>query len=177
MQTQTNVELVNKAIAGDKDAWGQLYTSYSEYVYGLALRKTGSDADANDIAQDVFIKGAAKIGQLREPAAFAGWIRQITNRLIVNHVTRNKLVTGCENENFQFNEIPLEVETAVSEDLNVKAGIERLGDMDREIINEYYFGNGAKLHQLATKIGVPVATAKRRLCVARQRLKEILVAC
>jgi RNA polymerase sigma-70 factor (ECF subfamily) len=71
--------LVRAAQAGDRDAFGELYTRFSRFVHGLLLARVGP-ADAADLTQDVFLRAWTRLGELRDPAAFPGWIATMAYR-------------------------------------------------------------------------------------------------
>ncbi len=64
------------ARAGDRAAFGQLYERYSRMVHGILLARVPS-ADVADLVHDVFLLALRRLGTLREPAAFGGWLAQI----------------------------------------------------------------------------------------------------
>jgi len=78
MEAQQLIETVMKARQGDGNAEQALYFETSRRVYSHALRMVRSPQDAEDLTQEVFIAVHQKISELREPAAFIGWINQIT---------------------------------------------------------------------------------------------------
>ena len=61
--------LVAAAQQGDRDAFGQLVERYEGMVKSVALRRLGDEAEALELAQDVFMKAMQRIDQLKEPAA------------------------------------------------------------------------------------------------------------
>lgn len=76
--------LVRAAQAGDRDAFGELYTRFSRFVHGLLLARVGP-TDAADLTQDVFLRAWTRLGELRDPAAFPGWIATMARRRAVDH--------------------------------------------------------------------------------------------
>lgn len=67
------VSLVEAARAGDRAAWGDLYVRYARMVHGILLARVPA-ADADDLTQDVFIRAMKALAQLRDSAAFGGWL-------------------------------------------------------------------------------------------------------
>ena len=74
MSVRTDADLVLAAQAGDVASFELLYARYAPVVHSILLGRL-SPADADDVTQNVFITALTKLGTLREPAAFAGWIR------------------------------------------------------------------------------------------------------
>src|SRR5690349_20763952 len=82
------ITLVEAAQAGDRQAFGTLFERFERHVMAIALRRLGDYGEAQELCQDVFIQAMKKVGQLREPEAFAGWLRSITNRMAINRLVR-----------------------------------------------------------------------------------------
>src|ERR687885_2474108 len=80
--------LVERARAGDRVAYGELVERFQPTVYAVALARLRNPAEAQELAQEVFLHGMKKLPQLRDSACFAGWLRQITVRMAINRLTR-----------------------------------------------------------------------------------------
>src|SRR5947207_13349796 len=80
--------LVVRAQAGDRSAYGELVERFQPTVYAVALARLRNPAEAQELTQEVFLHGMKKLAQLRDPACFAGWLRQITVRMAINRLTR-----------------------------------------------------------------------------------------
>jgi RNA polymerase sigma-70 factor, ECF subfamily len=70
---------VRSAQGGDRAAFGELYESFSVYVYAILISRLPR-AIAEDLVQDVFVQAFERLATLREPAAFPGWIAAIARR-------------------------------------------------------------------------------------------------
>src|SRR5947208_9966387 len=90
--------LVERARAGDRAAYGELVERFQPTVYALALSRLRNPVEAQELAQEVFVHAMTKLDQLREPAAFAGWLRQITVRMALNRLTRRGPFHGAEED-------------------------------------------------------------------------------
>src|SRR5262249_62214979 len=95
---QELLALVLRARGGDRDAYGELVRRFESTVYAVALARLRNPTEAQELTQDVFLHGMRKLPQLREPAAFAGWLRQITVRMAINRLTRRGPLTKVESE-------------------------------------------------------------------------------
>src|SRR5579885_2216017 len=91
-------ELVLKAQQGDRAAYGELVERFQPTVYAVALARLRNPAEAQELAQEVFLHGMRKLPQLREASCFAGWLRQITVRMAINRLTRRGPFQGVEPE-------------------------------------------------------------------------------
>jgi RNA polymerase sigma-70 factor (ECF subfamily) len=83
--------LVRAAQSGDRVAFGTLYQQYGRLIHAVLLAYV-SYQDAEDLVQDVFVKGLKQLPTLREPAAFGGWLMAIARRTAVDFL-RNKPMT------------------------------------------------------------------------------------
>jgi RNA polymerase sigma-70 factor (ECF subfamily) len=169
--------LVRDAKAGDRAAFGELVRRFEGAVYAIALRKLGRPLEAEELAQEVFIKAYEKLDQLKVPAAFGGWLRAITVRLAINRMVRKTPVLSAEPELLEATcadiRNPLDDVLAAERRAQVRAGLKRLGTMDRETLVAFYV-RGQSLLEMSEEFDSPVGTIKRRLHVARKRLAKEL---
>jgi RNA polymerase sigma factor (sigma-70 family) len=66
--------LVRAVLGGEKEAYGQLYDRYAALVRAVCYDVTRNLADAQDLAQDVFVRAYEKLEQLRDPERFGNWL-------------------------------------------------------------------------------------------------------
>ena len=85
--------LVRQAGAGDQAAFAGLYDRYARMVHGMILASVGPGAgrdDVDDLVQEVFLAAWRRLGALRDPAAFGGWLASIArNRATDYHRRRH----------------------------------------------------------------------------------------
>src|SRR6266436_5607055 len=91
-------ELVLRAQSGDRAAYGELIERFQPTVYAVALARLRNPAEAQELAQEVFLHGMRKLPQLRDAVCFAGWLRQITVRMAINRLTRRGPLFKVESE-------------------------------------------------------------------------------
>lgn len=171
-------ELVEQAKTGDRAAFGELVNRFQGSVYAMALSRVHDPLEAQELAQEVFIHAMWKLPQLREPRAFAGWLRKITARMAINRLTRKGPIFGAEPEVLDSVEGdvrgPLDEMELREAKANLHTALRRLKDDDRATLESFYL-RGRSLKQMAREFDAPVGTIKRRLHVARQRLKDVMV--
>ncbi|MEX2173127.1 MAG: sigma-70 family RNA polymerase sigma factor [Pirellulaceae bacterium] len=169
------LDLVVAAQSGDRHAFGILFERFERHVMAIGLRRLGDYTEAQELCQDVFIQAMKKIEQLREPQAFAGWLRSITNRMAINRLVRRPVDRATEQE--ALDAACVETVTPLSEVLaderkhGVRAGLAQLGRLDRETLEAFYV-RGQSLVEMSDSFDAPVGTIKRRLHVARKRLAK-----
>ncbi len=173
------IHLVEQAQVGDREAYGELVTRFQGSVYAMALTRVKNPLEAQELAQDVFVHAMKKLPQLRDPRCFAGWLRQITARMAINRVTRRGVLFGASPDLLDAIADKVrsaEEHVAVGEAVGqLKVGLARLKTLDRLTLEAFYL-HGRSLKQMAREFEVPTGTIKRRLHVARLRLREVLEA-
>ncbi len=175
---QTNERsLVLRAQQGDREAFGLLAQRYEGIVYATAYRRLNNHAEAQELSQEVMIKLLERVGQLRQPECFAGWLRSITTRLAINRVVRRQPAVATEPHALEStcidDDTPLTSALANERSRQVRAGLRRLGELDRQTLVAFYV-DGESLLQMSDRFDSPVGTIKRRLHVARKRLAKEL---
>jgi len=167
------MEFVLAAQAGDRNAFGRLVEAFQGSVFAVAMRRLGNEAEAQELAQEVFIHALRKIGQLKQPECFGGWLRSITTRMAINRAVRRQAVVATEQETLEANCVeranPVEEVLANERASSLRAGLERLGDMDRQTLVAFYL-DGHSIEEMSNRFESPVGTIKRRLHMARKRL-------
>jgi RNA polymerase sigma-70 factor (ECF subfamily) len=170
-------ELVLRSQAGDRAAYGELVTRFQPTVYALALARLRNPTEAQELAQDVFLHGMRKLAQLRDPQCFAGWLRQITVRMAINRVTRRGPLHKVEAEALENAQAadagPLDALVRSEAAADLHEGLERLKPVDRATLEAFYL-QGRSLVQMSVEFEAPIGTIKRRLHVARNRLRRQL---
>jgi RNA polymerase sigma-70 factor, ECF subfamily len=171
------VALIERAQAGDRAAFGELVERFQPAVYAVALARLRDANEAVELTQEVFIHAMTKLDQLRDPHCFVGWLRQITVRMAINRVTRKAPVQGASQEFLQNS--PASTEGPLDEIIRDEAraeiwdGLDQLKPIDRATLVDFYI-RGRSLKQMSREFETPVGTIKRRLHVARNRLKKAL---
>jgi RNA polymerase sigma-70 factor (ECF subfamily) len=84
-------QLVRRCLAGDNSAWEEIVRLHNRRIYNLCYRFTNSPDDAQDLAQDVFIRVYRTLASYDvEKGAFATWVTTLTRNLLVDHFRRSK---------------------------------------------------------------------------------------
>lgn len=173
----TVAQLVVRAQAGDRDAFGELFERYRPAIVALSMQRMRNAHEAEELAQDVFIQAMQKVAQLRVPEAFGGWLRQIVHRMAINRATRGRLSVSCDPETLEATCADNASPQSAFEDREraaaVRSGLTRLGDMDQQTLRAFYL-QGQSLIEMSNRFDAPVGTIKRRLHTARKRLAETM---
>ncbi len=99
MTTETDKQLVKSTLLGETSAFGAIVERYWNMVVALALSKVSDPAEAEDIAQESFLKAYSQLAGLRDPSRLAGWLSKITMQQCYNSIRKSvrcKNVMGCK---------------------------------------------------------------------------------
>ncbi|XZE54505.1 RNA polymerase sigma factor [Planctomycetaceae bacterium SH139] len=171
----TVVELVQAAQAGDREAFGELFERYRGTVLALARQRLRDQDEAEELAQEVFIKAMEKLEQLRVPEAFGGWLRRIVHRMAINRGLRQSQAVACDPVTLEatclIEDCPQGAVVSREEAAQLRVGLSKLGVMDRRTLEAFYL-HGQSLAEMSIVFEAPLGTIKRRLHVARKRLAK-----
>lgn len=173
--------LVTQAQSEDRhhraDAFNQLFLHFQPMAYNYAYSSLGDSYMAEDVTQDAFLTVYQRIGQLRDPLAFPGWLK----RIVMTHVDRLIRKKRPPLESFEArydladDESPDPETTAEENDLKdrLKVAIDSLPEHER-VVTEGFYVKGESQKEIADRLNIPIATVKKRLQYARQRLKGLV---
>lgn len=169
----STADLVLAAQNGDRFAFGELFERFERSVFAIAMRRLRDFEEAQELTQEVFIQAMTKLRQLREPEAFGGWLKAITHRMAINRIVRKAPDRAVETEQLEAtwvdSQTPLTLALAGERSSCVRAGLDKLRDLDRETLVAFYV-EGQSLLEMSEEFRAPLGTIKRRLHVARKRL-------
>ena len=171
-------EIIRSVLNGDQQAYAQLVDRYQSFVFTLALRLVKSREDAEEVAQDVFVKAYRYLADFKGASKFSTWLYAIVNNTSITLLRKKKLVVHSLDQDNVF-------ELADSRDSGMRAdkveqkskqqmvnrAISLLGIDDAAIISLFYKAEQS-MEETAAVLGIEVNAAKVRLHRARARLKE-----
>ena len=186
MSEQQPREWMQRAKYGDENAFTSLVKAYQDKVFSMALYMTGNRQDAEDVAQEVFLKLWRSLDTYREDASPGVWIMTIAKHACFDELRRRKrsqTESLYEEHDGEQVERPLADEdeqsnpaTAVIHDERRQAvanAIMQLPPEPREVLTLRYI-NGLSYEQMAKVLGERPGTVKSRLWRAKKSLKNIL---
>ena len=155
-------------------AFGELVTRFQDMAYGYAYSILGRFHLAEDAAQDAFITAFLRLEDLREPGAFAGWLRRIVHTACIRLTRRKEIPTASLDaaaEPASTADGPARAAERSEARDHVLGAIRQLPNLQREVTTLFYI-NGYSQSEIADFLEVPVSTVKNRLAASRSRLKE-----
>jgi len=172
--------LLTRCRAGDELAWESLVSQYQGRVCSLAYHYTGSDEEALDVAQEIFVRVWKRLDTCREPERFLGWLLSITRNCCLDHLRRRKARPPAQDVAVEDLESLAAAVPHPDEDLEagdrkrlLEAGLARLSAINREMIVLKDI-QGLTLEEIATMLDLPLGTVKSRSSRARIELGKVL---
>ncbi len=177
---QITLEVVQRAVAGEKSAMEQIMRSLERPFFNLALRMLLSPVEAEDAAQECLLRVATRLAQFEGGSAFSTWAWKVA----VNRILELKRKPLFNAEQFAADladgldlEAPERIEDAVSlGELKVSCSRALLQCLDADDRIAFILGEILELEgpEAAEILEVPAATFRKRLSRARERLREAL---
>ncbi len=171
--------LVKRAKKGDVVAFSELVKRYERYVINLVYRTLGRSEDAEDIAQEAFVKAFLNIKKFKEESKFSTWLSRIVVNLCMDKV-REK---GNREENLEegvWLTIPQSSYYSPEETLERMEIQERVRDAlinlpkDLRIVFVLREFEGLSYQEISEMLNIPIGTVESRLYRARMKLKSLL---
>lgn len=172
-QTATDAELVRESLTGDSDAFAALVERHRRLIYALALQKVHDPADADDVAQETFIKAYRSLHTLRDPARFGSWLYGIALRGAMDWLRLRGKSVSLANDLVPFAASIQDTEEVRELVEAVMNAVGELSDAHRLVITlRYVHGLGAK--EIAGQLGEARGAIRSRLFKAAQILRRRL---
>ena len=183
----TDVELVERALAGSADAFRQLVERFQRPVLSVISRMVGDPALAEDLAQEVFIRAYRKLHTFDRRRKLSSWLFKIAHNATVDHLRRFSPDTVPLEATAPGGEASWEVLRSAEEEgperraqhaqlvRGLESALERLAPHYREILL-LRFQQGLAYHEISEVTGVAMGTVKVQLHRARKLLAEELAA-
>lgn len=176
----SDIELIEQVLAGNQSAYADLVRRHQRFVFTLAMRYAKSREDAEEIAQDCFVKTYRSLATFQGQSKFTTWLYSIVYTTAMTFLRKKRIDTDSIDDEGTF--IQVESQASVydvnnaenkSRSFYLNQAIEQLLPDDAAIITLFYKGEQS-LEEIAQALGMEANTVKVKLFRARQRLKEKL---
>ncbi|HEX9747328.1 MAG TPA: sigma-70 family RNA polymerase sigma factor [Methylomirabilota bacterium] len=164
--------------AGDAPAFEELVMTYQHRVFGVALRMLGNRAEAEDVAQEAFVRAHRALGAFRGDAKLSTWLYSITSRLCLNRLAsgERRMARQGEDALLRLSDAGPRPDAALERrELETALGraIAEVPE-DRRIVVVLRDIEGLSYEEIAQVLELPLGTVRSRLHRARAELKEKL---
>jgi RNA polymerase sigma factor (sigma-70 family) len=172
-QALTDSELVARCRAGDEEAWAELVDRFSRYVYAISVQAFRlSDADAEDVFQEVFARAYQHLDGLRDDAAVRPWLAQLTRRLCIDRLRASARERPTADEELELAGSE-ETLTLLEEALTVHEALAEIPEHCREILDRF-FARDESYKTIGEALDLPSGTIASRISRCLARLRELL---
>lgn len=178
--------LIERCKRGDLGAFNELVRRYEKQVYNFAYRLTNNYDDANDVAQEAFLRAYNAIGSFRGDASFSTWLFRITTNVFLDdrkrakahpHSSLDEYMELDESSVARQVEDPAPGPQTLTEEAErgkiLNDAISSLPDYQRAMVVLYHTQQKS-YEEIAEMMDLPIGTVKSRLNRARLALKEKL---
>lgn len=176
-------QLVERCLTGDQGAWEDLVKAHTRRVFAICYRFTGKDTEAQDLAQDVFLRVFKTLSSFRAgEGSFSVWLTRLTRNLLIDHYRRSRLDRATDSIEDQL--AVLEERTSTHSRTDgllagreasemLQAGLQKLSPELREavILRDL---EELEYREIAKVLNVPEGTVKSRLNRGRAELARVL---
>jgi RNA polymerase sigma-70 factor (ECF subfamily) len=167
---ENDAQLVARCRLGDEEAWRELVDRFSRYVYAIAVQGFRlSDADAEDIFQEVFARAYERLPKLRDDEAIKPWLAQLTRRLCID--ARRSSSREQLSEDDVVDELGDDILGRLDEALAVHEALALLPGHCREILDRF-FARDESYRTIGDALEIPAGTIASRISRCLVKLRE-----
>lgn len=172
LSDQTYIE---KVLSGDTNAFAYLVNKYKNLAFTVALKIVRNREDAEEIAQDSFVKAYTQLHAFKGESKFSTWLYTIIYRNAISKLRKKKIVTVdvddyiVENYQDDFDFPQLEAIKNGEQKTYITKAIENLSEMDSLLITLYHL-NECKVEEIEEITGLTKTNIKVKLFRARKKL-------
>ncbi|MFA6277845.1 MAG: sigma-70 family RNA polymerase sigma factor [Pedobacter sp.] len=179
-QKETDLDLITAVLNGNTAEYAVLVKRHQRFVFTLALRFAKNREDAEEVAQDVFVKAYRALGTFKQTSKFSTWLYTITYTTAMTFLRKKRLDTQSINDDenvLQIANSGTDFDANIVEKKSSYAYLNQAIDMllpdDAAIITLFYKGEQS-LEEIGVALSMEPNTVKVKLHRARQRLKDKL---
>jgi RNA polymerase sigma-70 factor (ECF subfamily) len=169
-------EVIEGCRRGERDAFRDLFEAYKDKIYSIALRFSGDESLAMDIAQDTFLKLFSTMSDFRGDAAFSTWVYRLVVNACLDHKRRSWRLIPIADELIAVLRAPCDsLHSMLHSEMRerVRTAVETLSpDMRMAVVLRYT--EGLSYEQIAEAMGCSEGTVASRLNRAHKALERRL---
>jgi RNA polymerase sigma factor (sigma-70 family) len=171
MTHDPDLPVITRILEGEQHLYAQLVNKHKSYAYSLALRVLESKPDAEEAAQDAFVKAFKYLAGFNREAKFSTWLYRIVFNTAISYKRKQKVkLQSIDNVHVGYTPEGLEKNDKKK---FIELAIAKLSEADRVAITLFYLQEFS-LEEIADISNIPANTVKVRIHRARHRLAEEL---
>ncbi len=177
IKSMTDFQLIKACINEDKNYFSELVTRYKNLVYSVILRMVNNSEEANDLAQEVFIKIYKNLDKYYPDFKFSTWIIRITTNHVIDYRRKKRQeIVSLDEVDYDISSEESPESTAIKneEKKQLKEVVNELPDMYKIPIVLYH-QQGLSYQEIADVTQEPLSKVKNRIFRGRKMLKESLL--
>jgi RNA polymerase sigma-70 factor (ECF subfamily) len=174
MSAPTDRDLIQHARRGDAAAFGELVTRYQTSVFNVCYRIVHERADAEDMAQETFIRAHERLNMFDDERAFGPWVRRVAANVCLNHLESRRVTTQLDDERDADESQRPERQAEVRErSEQIRGALASLPAHYRVVIELRHYQE-LSYDEIAAELNIPLSDVKSHLFRARKLLAEKL---
>jgi len=180
MQQQTDQALITAVLDGNSAAYAELVNRHKRFVFTMALKFSKNREDAEEIAQDCFVKAYRSLGTFKNTSKFSTWLYTITYTTAMSFLRKKRIATYSIDDEENHLQLENPISSYQANDIEKKSkyvylnlAISQLLPDDAAIITLFYQSEQS-LDEIGQVLNMESNTVKVKLHRARLRLKEKL---
>jgi RNA polymerase sigma factor (sigma-70 family) len=171
---QEENQLIDRILAGDERCYAELVDNYKRYAFTIALKVVGERPEAEEVAQDAFIKAYHYLKGFNRTARFSTWLYRIVFNTAISYKRKKKVAFEDVNDRPLENPERADTDTEMKDKkIFIAAAMTKLNESDQLAIQLFYIKEFS-LEEVAEMMGQNVNTVKVRIHRARLRLADEL---
>jgi RNA polymerase sigma factor (sigma-70 family) len=179
MDHKSDILFIEQILAGKSNAFSYIVDHHKDKAYNLAFRICGNREEAEEIAQDSFLKAYRSLKEFKMKSSFATWLYRIVYNTAISHVRGKKKgilsledfpadATDFIGSNSSEEEAEKQYRSSV-----INFALQKINDEERGLISLYYYEE-MSTEEISDVTGISKSNIKVKLFRARQKMLEIL---
>jgi RNA polymerase sigma-70 factor (ECF subfamily) len=174
MNAPSDRDLVQLAIRGENDAFGELVTRYQTGVFNVCYRILHERGEAEDMAQETFLRAHGRLNSFDAERPFGPWIRRVAANVCLNYLESQKVTAELDEEKDADESHSPEKQVEVKErSEQIRAALASLPAHYRAVVELRHYQE-MSYEEIAGELKIPLSDVKSHLFRARKILAEKL---
>jgi RNA polymerase sigma-70 factor, ECF subfamily len=179
MAYKGDIFYIDQILTGNSNAFRYIVDQYKDKTYNLALRICGNHEEAEEIAQDSFLKAYRSLNRFKKKSSFATWLYRITYNSSISLVRIKKKKT-LSLEDFPADAVDFLGNNATDEEAEreyrnslLSFALQKINEEERALISLFYYED-MNIEEISDITGISKSTVKVKLFRTRQKMLEII---